>query len=58
MGVSIVTENNELPYVAVYMSFIHNHKLSIYPLSKSEFLSIILVNLVYYVISKRWIFSF
>jgi hypothetical protein len=40
MGASIVTANDELPNVAVYMSSIHYHKLSIYPLSKSEFLSI------------------
>ena len=40
IGASIVTANDELPYVAVYMSSIHNHKLSIYTLSKSEFLSI------------------
>jgi hypothetical protein len=39
-GVSILTAKDEHPYVAVYMSSIQNHKLSICPLSKSEFLSI------------------
>jgi hypothetical protein len=41
LGVSIVAANDELPYVWVYASSIHNHKLSIYPLSKSDFLLII-----------------
>ena len=38
MVVLIVTANDELPYIAVYMSSIHNHKLSIYPLSKKRVL--------------------
>jgi hypothetical protein len=40
IGFLIVTVKDGLPQVAVYMSSINNHKLSIYPISKSEFLAI------------------
>ena len=38
-GIHVVTVANRLPYVAVYLTPIHNQQFSIPPLSKSEFLS-------------------
>jgi hypothetical protein len=38
----IITANEGLLYIAVYIGFIHKHQFSSYSLSKNEFLSILL----------------